>query len=85
MMVSTRYEDPEKNQNQNNNYIIVSDSKSDDEENLFDEDIDDEVKAAPKTTVIAKVVKAMKTLQALYNDNAKRNCQGSSSKNAEET
>ena len=40
------------NQNNNNDCYVVSDFKSNDkaEENLFDEDIDNEVEATPKTT-----------------------------------
>ena len=64
----------------NNNVNVVSNSKSDsgeddfknDEDNFFDEDIDDQVKATPKTTISAKVVQAMKKLQASYNDNASK-------------
>ena len=64
--------------NQNNdNYDVVSDSKSESddnkaEENIFDDDIDEEVKATPKTTVNAKVVLVMKKLQASYNDDASK-------------
>ena len=67
--------------NQNNNYcntVSDSESKSEDnegKENVFDKDIDKEVKATP--TINAKVVQAMKKLQALYNDNANKNCQES--------
>ena len=35
---------------------------------FFDEDIDDQVKVAPQTTINTKVVQAMKKFQALYND-----------------
>ena len=63
-------------ENNNNNVNVVSDSDSDssdeDFENnkgsLFDEDINDQVIALPKTTVNAKVVRAMKKLQASYKD-----------------
>ena len=57
----------------NNNRInIVSDSNSDlseedfknSKDNFFDEDEDDQVKISPQTTVNAKVVQAMKKLQA---------------------
>ena len=41
-------------------------------ENFFDEDIDDKVIASPKSTINAKVIQAMKKLQALYNDNANK-------------
>ena len=42
--------------NNSNNYNVVSNSKSDDEEekNLFDKNFDTEVEATPKTTVNAK-------------------------------
>ena len=57
---------------ENNNSNLVSDSDSDDDNNnnnkFFYEDIGDEVKANPKTTINAH---AMKALQALYNDDAK--------------
>ena len=51
-------------ENNNNNVHVVNDSDSDssdedfesNKENFFDEDIDDQVKASPKTTVNAKVV-----------------------------
>ena len=51
-------------ENNNNNVNIVSSSDSDssnedfenNKENFFDEDISDQVKASPKTTVNAKVV-----------------------------
>ena len=54
--------------NKNNNNNVVSDSNSDndnnnDKENLFDEVIDNEVKATPH---------AMKKLQASYNDNVNK-------------
>ena len=66
---------PVVNQN-NNNYNIVSDSKSErdeeTEEDLFDVDIDDKVKATPKTTINAKVVQMIKQLQALCNNSANK-------------
>ena len=51
-------------ENNNNNVNVVSDSNSDSrdedfesiKENLFDDNIDDQVKASPKTTVNTKVV-----------------------------
>ena len=51
-------------ENNNNDVNVVSDSNSDscdevfesNKENLFDEDIDDQVKASPETTVNTKVV-----------------------------
>ena len=54
----------------NNNINVVSDSDSDSsdqdfesiEENFFDDDIDDQVKASPETTVSTKVVQATKKL-----------------------
>ena len=63
-------------ENNINNVNVVSDSGSDssdkdfesNKENFFDKDINDQVKASPKTTINAKVVWAMKKLQALYND-----------------
>ena len=39
--------------------------------NVFDEDIDEEVEATPKTTINAKVVQAMKKLEASYDDKKK--------------
>ena len=61
----------------NNNYNVISDSNSDnniknDNKIMFDEDINDEVESIPKTTINAKVVQAMKKLQASYNDNANK-------------
>ena len=64
--------------NKNNNINVVSDSRTDtndndfenNEENFFDEDIDDQVIASPKTTINAKVIQAVKKLQAFYNGNA---------------
>ena len=66
--------------NNNNNVNVVSDSDSDSsdedfksiKENLFDDDIEDQVKASPGTTVNAKVAQAMKKLQASYNDDANK-------------
>ena len=53
------------------NYNVESDSKSESDgkskENLFNVDIDKKIKVIP--TINAKVVKAMKPLHALYNDN----------------
>ena len=50
------------NKNDNNNYNVVSDSKSksNDEESLFDEEVDKEMETIPKTTVNAKAVQRMK-------------------------
>ena len=60
---------------QNHNYYnVISDSKIDkeDKENLFEEDINEEVKVTPKTTINAKMMQAMKQLQASYNNNANK-------------
>ena len=67
--------------NNNNNINVVSDSDSDSSEedvknnkdNFLDEDIHDQVKIYPQTTVNSKVVQAMKKLQALYNEDANKN------------
>ena len=64
-----------------NNVNIFSDYNSDEskddiennEDKFFDEDIDDQVKATPQTTIKTKVVGAMKKLKALYNNNANKN------------
>ena len=64
----------------NNNVNVVSDSNTDssnddfknDDKNFFDEDIDDQVKATPQTTINSKVVRAMKKLPASYNDDANK-------------
>ena len=64
--------------NNMNRVNIVSDFDSDlskedfenSNNNFLDEDVNDEVKISPNTTVNAKVVQAMKRLQALYNDDA---------------
>ena len=64
----------------NNNVNVVSDSDSDsskkdfknDGNKFFDEDINDQVKTTPQTTINAKVVWPMKKLQALYNIDAKK-------------
>ena len=64
--------------NQNNkNYTVVSDSKSESEEdeceeNLIDDDIEQEVKATPNTTINDKMVQAIKKLQASYSDDANK-------------
>ena len=62
------------NNNNNNNVVSDSNSDSDDknEEKVFDKDIVKEVKTTPKITVNAKVVHLIKTLQALYNDDANK-------------
>ena len=67
-------------ENNNINVNIVSNSNSDssdedfesNEENFLDEDINDQVKASPETTINAKVVRVMKKLQASYNDDANK-------------
>ena len=71
VLVTTSYEesdDEEKlemvpvvdnNNNNNDNYNVVSYSKSKSEDN-FEDDINQEVKATPKTTVNAKLVHVMK-------------------------
>ena len=48
----------------------VSNLESNDEaeENLFEEQIQDEIEVIPKTTFNPKLVKAVKNLQALYNE-----------------
>ena len=62
----------ENNQTNHNNYNVVSNSESNDEENIFDEDVDNEVESHLQTTVNAYVICAMKKLQALYNSNANK-------------
>ena len=37
---------------------------------FFDEDVDNQVKVSPQTTINTNMVQAMKKLQALYNDDA---------------
>ena len=67
-------------ENNNNNVNVVSDSDSDSSNKDFennkgkfsDKDIDNQVITLPQTTVNAKVVRAMKNLQALYNDDANK-------------
>ena len=54
------------NNNSNNNNNLDNDSDSDMDienknKNIFDKDINDEVKASPKTTISAKVVQGMKS------------------------
>ena len=56
----------------NNNNNDHDTNIKNDNEKVFDEDINDEVREIPKTTINAKVVQAMKKLQALYNDNANK-------------
>ena len=67
--------------NNNNGDINVvcdsdSDSSDDDLENneefFFDEDVDKQVIASPKTMINVKVIQAMKKLQASYNDDANK-------------
>ena len=65
----------------NNNCVNIvsdSDSESSDEDfknskdNFIDEDVNDQVKISPQTTVNTKVFWAMKKIQALYNDDANK-------------
>ena len=60
--------------NKNSNVVSDFESESDDkaEENVFDEHIDDKVEATSKTTINAKVIRSMKKLQALYNDDVNK-------------
>ena len=63
--------------NNNNNVNVVTDFNSHndikhDNKNLFDEDIDDEVEAAPHTTIKGIVVHEMKKLQASYNNHSNK-------------
>ena len=68
------------NNHNNMNMNIVSDSNSDDsyddiennDKNLFDKDINDQVKETPQTTNNAIVVWVMKKLHASYNNNANK-------------
>ena len=57
------------NQNNNYNYNVVNDYKSDEEanKNLFDEDA-----TKLKTTVNTKVIQVMKMLQVSYNDDVNK-------------
>ena len=87
-VLNTRYEGSNEEEelttvpveNNNNNINVVSDSDSnssnEDFENnkgiFFDKDINDQVIASPKTAVNAKVVQAMKKLQASYNNDANK-------------
>ena len=82
VLVTMSYEDNENElemipvvMQNNNDYNVVSDSKSESddksEENLFDVNINKEVETRPKTIINSKVVQAMKQLQALYNDDNK--------------
>ena len=64
----------------NNNVNVVTNSKKDsskedlenNDENHFDENINNKVKATAQTPINAKVVQAMKKLQALYNNDANK-------------
>ena len=62
------------NENNNNSYNIVSNSQSDDKDkkNIFEEQVNDEIKVTPKTTLNPKLICAMKTLKVLCNENAKK-------------
>ena len=63
-----------------NSMNIVSDSNDDlyeeDFKNIkdkvFDEDVNDQFKISPQTTINAKVVPALKKLKALYKNNANK-------------
>ena len=84
ILVTTSYEgsdDKEKLEmvpliNNNNSYNAVSDSKSngDDEvdKNLFDDNVNKEVKVTSKTSININMVQAMKKLQALYHEDANK-------------
>ena len=57
--------------------VKISDSSSENndeesEENVFDNDINEEIEVTPKTTINAKVVCTMKKLQALCNDDTSK-------------
>ena len=73
------FETVSKNDN-NGDINIVSDSDSDlsdddlenNEENFFDEDADKQVIALHKPTINTKVIRAMKKLQASFNDDANK-------------
>ena len=41
-------------------------------ENTFDEDVDDHIISSPKTAMNVKLIRAMKKLQASYNDEANK-------------
>ena len=63
--------------NQNNSKNIVSDSSSESNEedageNIFDDNIDAQVTATPKTTINAKVVHAIRTVRASSKGNTKK-------------
>ena len=65
--------------NNNNNINVVSNSDSDsseedveNNEDFFDKGINDQVIISPQITVNAKVIHAMKNLQALYNEDANK-------------
>ena len=60
------------NEDNDSNYDVVSnlESKEEEKENLFEDQIDDEIHMTPKTTLNSKVVRAMKNLQASYNEDA---------------
>ena len=53
--------------NENNNVNKITDIKNDNE-NVFNKDIDNKVEVTPKTTINAKVTHAMKKLQALFDN-----------------
>ena len=66
--------------NNNNNVNVVNDYDSEDSEddtkinndNFFDQDINDHVKAIPQTIFNPKVVRTMKNLQAFYSNNSNK-------------
>ena len=66
--------------NNNSDINIVSDSDTDlsdndvknNEETFFDEENDDQVIASPKSQINSKLIRAMKKLQASYNDDANK-------------
>ena len=62
--------------NKNNNYYhdAVNDVKSDDEdeESIFEDQIENEIEVTPKTTLNPNEIRAMKILQALYNEDANK-------------
>ena len=63
------------NENNINNNVVSdsdNDSKNENQEYLFNKDINEEVKVAPKTTINTKVVHAIKNLQASYNNSVNK-------------
>ena len=78
VMVPMSYEDKEDvvfTNNNNNKYNdVVKNSESDEltQENLFGKDVEDKMKVNPKNALNAKVVHAMKNLQALYDEDTNK-------------